>query len=431
MRVARCRVAVSQEIPGPRDELAPILHRRIFQNNQGTKTMPTIKSVLLVAATLAALSEAAFAGGADAKVTVTPLPSPASFSGVRTFTAAYNVEVKNVSGDDTIKVLSLKGKTVVTSVVSGNTVNTGLQAVFDPTGSAPFCTAPVVPTEIVCDLTGVPGALIGPTSPPFNFVVSFTTPIRTTSDPALVDPKIKFATRTKYLEYESGEYLTEESYEYEDSETISKTAYTLLDVPDGTKASGYLANGGTFGTSTGATSAATAPDFQTTQYNFPTGQVATAVTTRESTTLTLGEPYNSTLCTSALFTLNKCFLIRTRFTDGVAFGAPFVLGQFEIFKGELAGAVTYASKSYYKPKPPSIGNAVVEYQHVEPGGSTPATATLVVPKCSTDKYGNLKVGPGYVKPVAGLPCELSRKVLSNGNWLFKILQVDNGRVGIR
>ncbi|MEQ1805319.1 MAG: hypothetical protein ABL900_08075 [Burkholderiaceae bacterium] len=368
--------------------------------------MKNLKSLLLFAAISLPFSQGVLASGEDASVTVTSLPASASLSTTnQSSSVAYRIDVRNISTDDTLKVLTLRASTKVTTLgvpVVGTTANY--------VGGPAFCATPVLtdPTVIECTLNQV----LTPADPLLSFVVVFSTP--TAGD------TIKLSTRTKYAEYESGEYYIEP----DDIESISKSATTALTVRDGTNVSTYLGNGGIVRTSLGTTSGATAPDSQTTLLNVPAAQGATPVTIKESVT-----PVDPAVtCASALFLANKCFVIRTTLAENIQFAAPFLSVALEIFKGELAGSSsTYSSSYYYKPKPPSISLAVIEYQHVE----SPPSGVITLQNCSKDKYGNLRVGPGYIYPQPGVPCIFSRTVLSNGNWLFKVLQADNGRLVIR
>mgnify|MGYP003394043232 CR=1 FL=1 len=370
--------------------------------------MRYLKSSLLAAALSLMLSPVAFASSVDAKVTVTSLPTSAALSiAGQPAQVAYQIQVENVSGHDTLKILTLRGSTKVTTL--GLPAGPGVTANF--VAGPAYCAAPSLEPHVVeCPINVV----LAPLSAPLNFVVVFSTP--TAGD------TIKFSTRTKYAEYESGETYVEP----EDIESISKTAYTSLVARNGSNAATYLQNGGLVRTSTAASSSATPADNQTTVLDVPTGQ-ATPVSISEST--------ESITCSSALFAANKCFVVRTTIAGNVQFLGPYLRVFLRIDASELAGSTSsYSILSSYKPKPPSINNAVIDYQHVE----APIPSTVIqLQNCSKDKYGNLRIGLGYINPQPGLPCIYKRSVLpktnpdDKGDWLFEVWTVDNGRLQIR
>jgi hypothetical protein len=372
--------------------------------------MKSLRLLCLAAAASAVFSHSALASGDDAKVTVTPLPNPATLSTNRTNYAAYNVKVENVSLYDAVKILKLSGSTKV--LLAGYAAPFTAPFFNFSTTTGIVCVATSVDlTAIQCDINDVlnPGESL-------NFVVIFKTPVAT----ALQADAIKFSTRTKYLEYESGESYSEPE---SDVESVSKSATTSLAAVSANQVDSYLpasAVAQTVFTGTGATPNAQPDDQITTTVKLPTTPTGTTARIVEETLTYSG---------SCAAVLNQCFA-STITIPGVTFNPTVaVMPIFLRFDKTAIGPVV-TSSTYYKTSTPNIKNLIIDY-------SSDGITFAQVANCAKDYWGNPKVTTGpYGLPRPGVPCIARRTafgkyapvpVVDQGDWLIEIWAVDNGR----
>lgn len=373
--------------------------------------MKSLKLLLLVAAAASAtLGQTAFASGDDAKVTVTPLPNPATLSTNRTNYAAYNVKVENVAAYDAVKILKLTGSTKVLLAGYAAPFTAPFFNFSSSTGVVCAATSPDL-TAIQCDINDVlnPGESL-------NFVVIFKTPVAT----LLQADAIKFSTRTKYLEYESGESYSEPE---DDVESVSKSATTSLAAVSANQVDSYVPASTvaqTVFTGTGASPNAQPNDQITTTVKLPTTPNGTTVRILEETLTYAG---------SCAAVLNQCFA-STITIPGISFNPSVaVMPIFLRFDKSAIGPIV-TSSTYYKYSTPNIKNLIIDY-------SSDGINFAQVANCAKDYYGNPKVTTGpYGLPRAGVPCIARRTafgkyapvpVADQGDWLIEIWAVDNGR----
>ena len=361
------------------------------------------KNSLWLAATASALfSHAALASGDDAKVTVTPLPNPATLSTNRTNYAGYNVKVENVSSYDAVKILKLTGSTKV--LLAGYAAPFTAPFFSFSSSTGVVCATTTADTAIQCDINDVlnPGESL-------NFVVIFKTPVATLAQA----DAIKFSTRTKYLEYESGESYSEPE---SDIESVSKTATTSLAAVSATQVDTYLPAlnvAQTVFTGVGATPSANPGDRFTTSLTVPATTGATAAIVE------------TTPAGSCAAVLNQCFNSSITLPGVIVDALPFLKIALRFDATAIGSATTTTSLSYYKPKPPNIKNLVIEYS---------ADGTFALPiqlqNCPRNYYGVILQG----FPSPGVPCIAKRTAFGKyvfpvddrGDWLIDILAVDNG-----
>jgi hypothetical protein len=369
--------------------------------------MRLLKSLCLAAAAAAAFSHSALASGDDAKVTVTPLPNPATLSTNRTNYAAYNVKVENVSLYDAVKILKLTGTTKV--LLAGYAAP--LTAPFFSSSTGVLCAATNLDlTAIECHINDVlnPGESL-------NFVVIFKTPVATLAQA----DAIKFSTRTKYLEYESGHSYSEPEY---DVESVSKSATTSLAAVSANQVDTYLPASNlaqTVFTGTGATPNAQPDDQITTAVKLPTTPNGTTGRILEETLTYAG---------SCAAVLNQCFA-STITIPGISFDPTVAVMPIYLRFDKTAIGPVVTSSTSYKTSTPNIKNLIIDYTGIFP--------TAQVANCAKDYYGNPKVTTGsYGLPRAGVPCIARRiafgkyapvPVADQGDWLIEIWAVDNGR----
>ncbi|MFZ2652073.1 MAG: hypothetical protein WA210_18400 [Burkholderiaceae bacterium] len=397
--------------------------------------MRNLKLLLLLAAASLTFGQGVFAKGRDAKITVTSTPASASLSVAGRAApglVAYEIRVENVSGDDTLKFLKLTGKTKVTKRLGYEDVPALSTADFfgfsgDVTCFIPTPVYPALPdpTAVECTINKI----LTPLDPVLTFTVIFTTP--TDGD------KIKFSTKTKFAEYESGDSYSER----EDIESISKRAFTTLTAPDDKEVSSYISNAGsTIFTGAGATPNTSPDNPEGFSATIPAGQ-ATAARLREF----VGAIDPS--CASSNFAKDSecryfradipsaselaCTTTVTTATTTTSYPPPppppIRIQIIRLNASLFQPAVTTTTSSYYKPKAPNINKVIVEYSHC-PDDTAPVYAP--VQECYMKK-GVAKVVPGIPSP--GVPCIAKRTNFpkkpygpGGGEGTIEMWHIDNG-----